>query len=178
MGMIQRFRRFKTATTGLAALEFAILLPMMVFVLFGAVELIDVLGTNRRAENTTASIADVISRDTEVDDTEVEGVWRAIEILIMPDDPLDFDIRVTSITIENSTTARVVWSEGRGMPARVPDSTVTLPDDMMRPGTSIIMAESEYTYESPIGFVIGAPMALNHTAYRRSRLIDPIPRET
>jgi Flp pilus assembly protein TadG len=178
MSMLQRLRRFKAATKGLAALEFAILLPMMIFLLFGAVELIDVLGANTRAENTTASIADVISRDTEVDDNEIEGIWRATEILMVPDDPTELNIRVTSITIENPTTARVVWSEGHGMAARVADSTVTLPDDMMRPGTSIIMAESAYTYESPIGFVIGAPMTLNHTAYRRSRLIDPIPRET
>jgi hypothetical protein len=47
---------------------------------------------------------------------------------------------------------------------------------MMRPGTSVIMAESSYPYESPLGFVIDGTMDLEHVAYRRSRLVDPIPR--
>ncbi len=178
MRLIARLRRFSAARSGLAALEFAILLPMMVLLLFGAVELIDVLGSNRRAENTTASLADVISRDTEVTDEEVEGLWRATEILMVPDNAADLNLRITSISIQDAATARVVWSEGRGMAARIANSTVSLPADMMRPGTSIIMAESEYQYVSPIGMIIGSPMTLNHTAYRRSRLIDPIPRET
>ena len=174
----QRLRSFGKARQGLAALEFAILLPMMVFLLFGAVELVDVMGANRRVENTSSSLADVVSRDTEVTDDEVEGMWRAIELLMTPDDPTALNIRLTSISVEDATTARVVWSEGRGMAARVANSTVTLPDGMMRPGTSVIMAESEYTYNSPIGMVIGSPMQLGHTVYRRSRLIDPIPRES
>lgn len=176
MSLTARLRRFHAANTGLAALEFAILLPMMVLLLFGAVELIDVLGSNRRAENTTSSLADVVSRDTEVTDQEVAGLWRATEILMVPDNAADLTLRVTSISIQDAATARVVWSEGHGMAARIANSTVTLPADMMRPGTSIIMTESEYQYVSPIGMVIGSPMTLRHTAYRRSRLIDPIPR--
>ncbi|MEJ0060037.1 MAG: TadE/TadG family type IV pilus assembly protein [Terricaulis sp.] len=43
-----RLRRFARAKSGLAALEFALLAPMMVFLLFGSVELIDALGANRR----------------------------------------------------------------------------------------------------------------------------------
>ena len=56
------FRRFSADRRGLAALEFALIAPLMVLVLFGSVELTELLATNRRAENTTASVADVISR--------------------------------------------------------------------------------------------------------------------
>ena len=46
MTMMQRLRRFGRETGGLAALEFAILAPMMVFLLFGSIELIDMVITN------------------------------------------------------------------------------------------------------------------------------------
>lgn len=177
MSMMQRLRRFARKTGGLAALEFAILLPMMIFLLFGAVEIIDVLAVNRRVENTTASLADVVSRDTEVTDDEVTGLWAALGLLMTPDDPAGLDVRITSITIEDANTARVVWSEGLGMSARVANSTVTLPDGIMRPGTSVIMAEAEYVHEWPLGLLMPGAITLEHTAYRRSRLIDPIPRE-
>lgn len=175
---MQRLRRFARQTGGLAALEFAIVLPMMVFLLFGAVEIIDVLAVNRRVENTAASLADVVSRDTEVTDEEVAGLWAALGLLMTPDDPTDLNIRVTSISIEDATTARVVWSEGHGMDALIANSTVTLPHGIMRPGTSVIMTEAEYTHDWPLGLIMPGSMQLEHTAYRRSRLIDPIPRET
>ena len=47
---------------------------------------------------------------------------------------------------------------------------------MMTPGASVIMTETTYTYESPLGFLLPGAVTLSHDAYRRSRLVDPIPR--
>jgi Flp pilus assembly protein TadG len=176
MKLTQRFRRFGTARDGLAALEFAIIAPMMIFLLFASVELIDVLDTNQRAQNATASVADVTARDTEVSDEEIAGLWAALDILLFPGGGADMQIRVTSVTIIDATTARVVWSEGHGMSPRAANSDVSLPAGMMTPGTSVIMAESVYPYNAPLGFLFEGSMNLKHTLYRRSRLVDPIPR--
>ncbi len=176
MTLRRRLRRFARAEKGLAALEFAILLPMMVFLLFGSVDLIDVLGANQRSQNAAASLADVVARDTEVSNAEVAGLWGAIDILMFPNNGADVQARITSVSIENATTARVVWSEGRGMSARTANSTVALPAAMMTPGTSVIIAETNYPYSAPLGFLFAGSIDMEHTAYRRSRLVDPIPR--
>lgn len=169
-------RRFGRAKKGLAALEFAILAPMMVFLLFGSVDLIDMLGANKRAQNAAASLADVVARDTEVSNAEVTNFWAALNVLMFPDSGAAMQMRITSVSIQSATTARVVWSEGRGMAARTTNSLVSLPPAMMTPGTSVIMAEAVYTYNAPLGFLTAGPIAMRHTAYRRSRLVDPIPR--
>lgn len=175
-GKVQPLRRFASARRGSAALEFAILAPMMLFLLFGSVDLLDMLNANKRVQNATASIADVVARDTEISNDEVAGFWAALNVLMFPSDGAAVNMRVSSVSIQSSTTARVVWSEGRGMSARVANSTVTLPAAMMTPGTSIIMAEATYSYTSPLGFLLTGPVTLRHEAYRRSRLVDPIPR--
>jgi Flp pilus assembly protein TadG len=172
----QRMRRFGRAKTGAAAMEFALILPMMVFLLFGSIDLLDVLGANSRAQNAAASLADVVARDTEVSDEEVSGLWDALDILIYPNDVAGLDMRVTSVRIVDATTAQVVWSEGHGMSPLVANDPVTLPSGMMTPGTSVIMAESAYEYHSPLGFLLSGPVQMTHSAYRRSRLVDPIPR--
>lgn len=176
MTLMQRFRGFAAARAGIAALEFAILLPMMVFLLFGSVDLIDAVGTNRRTENVAASLADVISRDTEVSDAEITGIWSAMAVLMAPDNAADVRARITSIEVESTSTARIVWSEGHGMSALTEGSTIDLPTDMMIAGTSVILAETEFTYEAPLGILFAGAMDFEHTAYRRSRLVDPIPR--
>jgi Flp pilus assembly protein TadG len=170
-------RRFGVSKQGIAAVEFALLAPMMLFLLFGSVDLIDALGASKRVENTAASLADVVSRDTEVSNDEVTGLWAALNILMFPDSANTMDVRVTSVTIVNASTARVVWSEGRnGYPPLSNGSSVTLQPAMMVPGTSIIMAETRYNYRPPIGFLLAGGISIRHVAYRRSRLVDPIPR--
>jgi Flp pilus assembly protein TadG len=176
MTLLQRLRRFVAARKGSAALEFAIIAPMMIFLLFGSVDLLDVLSANKRAQNATSSIADVVARDTEVSNDEVAGLWAALDVLMFPQDGSAVNLRISSVSIESSTTARVVWSEGHGMSARVANSTVSLPAAMMTPGSSVIMAESTYSYSSPLGFLLPGPVTLSHNSYRRSRLVDPIPR--
>jgi Flp pilus assembly protein TadG len=176
MSLIRRFRRFVRAKKGLAALEFAIIAPRMIFLLYGSGDLIDVLGADKRSQNAAASIADVVARDTEVSNAEVAGLWAALDVLMFPDDGANVQARVTSVRIVNATTARVVLSEGHGMTPLVTNSTVTLPGGMMTAGASVIMTETSYPYDSLLGFLYSGTKNLSHTAYRRSRLVDPIPR--
>jgi len=169
-------RRFGRARKGLAALEFAILLPTMVFVLLAAVDLIDALGTYRRAENAAASLADVVSRDTSVSNSEITGLWSAVGLLMYPDTGASMSERVSSVMINSATNATVVWSDANGSTPRTAGSTVTLPSAMMTTGTSVIMAETTYHYTSPLNFLFPSAVDFSHTVYRRSRLVDPIPR--
>lgn len=170
-------RRFGTARSGLAALEFAILAPMMVFLLFASVDLIDMLGANRRSQNVSASLADVVARDTAVSNAEVAALWAALDVILYPNDSSTMQVRVTSVSILSSNNARVVWSEGHGgIAPRTVNSPVTLPAAMMQAGSSVIMAETIYSYSPPLGFLLPGAVNMRHDAYRRSRLVDPIPR--
>lgn len=171
-----RLKGFRQANAGLAALEFALLAPMMVFLLLGSVDLLNMLDTNRRLENATVSLADVVARDTEVSNDEINGIWAALDVLMVPGDATNVDVRLSSVSVQTATRAVVVWSEGRGMAARGANSQVDLPAAMMIPGTSLIMTESEQGYTTPLGILTPSSVTLRHQAFRRSRRVDPIPR--
>jgi len=167
-------RRFGRDRKGLAALEFAIIAPMMVFLLFASVDLIDMLGANRRSQNVAASLADVIARDNAVSNAEIASLWSAINVLMYPNNSNGLQIRISSVSI-TASGPQVVWSEGHGgMTAYAPNTRVTLPPQMNQVGSSVIMAEMIYPYAPPLGFLPSTSM--QHEAYRRSRLVDPIPR--
>jgi Flp pilus assembly protein TadG len=187
---LRRWRRNRDAT---AALEFALVAPTMLFVVFGSVELTNALQTNRRVENVAASLADVVSRDDSVSDSEIADLWNAAEPLMWPTSDSGMQVRISSVSIVSAGEARVVWSEGHGGYAPRPaNSTVELPSAMMTPGSSVIMGEVIYPYEPALGFVFGpgglhslldpgsesrGGYNITHTSVRRSRLVDPIPRE-
>jgi|GEM_PF-2181972 len=178
MKMIQRLRQFARENKGIAALEFAIIAPLlMVPLMLGSVDLIDVMNVNKRAQNATSSLADVVARDTEISNVELSSLWRALDVLMYPDASSAMEIRISSISIVNASTAQVVWSEGHGgMGARQAGTNVALDSRMMTVGTSIIMVESAYKYDAPLGFLFQDQVRMTHNAYRRSRLVDPIPR--
>jgi Flp pilus assembly protein TadG len=171
-------RRIIRDRRGLAALEFALLAPMMVLVLFGSIELTELLATNRRAENTTASVADIISRDTTVDDDEIADLWTAGTALMFPNSAAPLRMRISSVRILSTSNAEVLWSDGHnGYAPRASGSAVTLPAGMMIPNTSIIMAESVYRYTPPIGVFLDVALDLEHVEYRRPRVADPVTRD-
>jgi len=173
-----RFVRFARDRRGLAALEFALIAPMMIVVLFGAIELTELLATNRRAENTTASIADVISRDTTVNNAEITDLWKAASALMFPNASGPLKMRVSSIQVESASSAKVLWSEGaNGYSPRSKGSAMTLPAGMMVAGTSVVIAESSYNYVPPIGVFLDIAINLDHIEYRRPRVADPVTRE-
>lgn len=178
MKLMQSLRRFVRENKGVAALEFAIIAPLlMVPLLLGSVDLIDVMGANKRAQNAAASLADVTARDTEISNSELASLWRGLDVLMYPNAAGSMEIRISSVSIVNASTARVVWSEGHGgMAARTANSTVSLDSRMMVVGTSVIMVESVYKYDAPLGFLFQNQVRMTHNAYRRSRLVDPIPR--
>lgn len=176
MTLLARLRRFGRATGGLAALEFALIAPMMVFVLFGSVELIDALGANRRAQNATSSIADVVARDTEVSTDEINGLWAAVDVLMFPDSGDGMAVCVASVSIDDRGRSSVVWNRTDGGFGGCPSTAGSnLPAAMRRPNTSVIIAETRYRYQPPLGFLYEGNFDMRHTVYRRSRLVDPIP---
>ncbi len=176
LSFMARLRRFGKATGAMAAVEFAALAPVMMLMLFGSVDLLDMLHANRRAQNAAASVADVIARDTEISAEEITGIWSALDVLMFPNNGADVRVRVTSVRIVDATRAEVVWSRGRGMTERGVGSLVTtLPPQMMQPGSSLIWAETEFPYSSPLGFLNDGVSTFRHDAFRRSRLVDPIP---
>ncbi len=182
-------RAFARARDGIAAVEFALIAPM-VMVLIGSVEIINLVQADRRLENVAASVADVISRDNSIDNTEMNGILGAIEPLMFPDDGTNVDVRITAIMIESTTSAKVIWCDTRGTTfPSIPANEVVagLPAGMMRAGTSIVRVEVAYPYIPRMGFFTVDDHRrlqndtdnrnLRHTAYRRSRLVDPIPRD-
>ena len=170
-------RRFSSDRRGLAALEFALIAPLMVLVLFGSVELTELLNTNRRAENTAASVADVISRDTDITTPELNDLWTAATTLMYPNSATPLKMRVTSVRINTTSDARVLWSDGyNGYSPRGAGSAVALPSGMMIAGTSVIMTETSYHYVPPIGVFLKVATDLSHTEYRRPRVADPVTR--
>jgi Flp pilus assembly protein TadG len=170
------FNRFSQAKSGIAALEFALIAPMMFMLLFVSFELVDAVAANGRAERAAGSIADVISRDVLVSDAEVADVLAAVPWITHPTPGESVRARITSVFVDASGRATVVWSEGSGMPGLAPGSVYELPDGMRIPETGLVVGETQVDYRPPLGLYSAAAFTINKVEVRRSRVMDPVER--
>lgn len=177
--MIVSLRRFLKERTGLAAMEFALVAPMILFTTLGAFDLVEMMQANKRIENVAASLADVVSRDTVVMDTELAEYWAALSPLLAPMSAAGVEVRITSATVQTSNRAEVVWSESRGgLTAFEPGAMIDVPDPVGQVAAGVIIVTVRQSWTPPLGIISGGgERTMEQTEFRRPRIADPVLRE-
>lgn len=155
-------RRFRRDARGLSAIEFALVLPVMVTFFLGAVEVSTAMIADRKMSNLASTLADLVAQDDAVSSAEMTQIFDAAASMLYPMDPAAATMRVSSVVADAAGVTRVAWSDGRNIAARAANSIYTMPQaNMVPPGGSVIVAEVTLTYRSPVGefMIAGISMA-------------------
>ncbi|MCG8442961.1 MAG: pilus assembly protein [Caulobacterales bacterium] len=160
---------------GVSALEFALIAPLLIVIYFGCVEVSVLLMVDRKSANVVSTLADLVAQAEEVDSDEVDGIFNAARSIMAPYDDSSLEMRVTSVVIDGDSNASVEWSRGRNMSALGCGANVDLPDTVVEPNQSLIMAEVELEFASSISSVMIESHDFSHTFYARPRRVESVP---
>ncbi len=182
--------RRAASTDGTAAVEFALLLPILITLFFGVMETSLALLCRADVSIMTSTTADLISQASTVKSADISNVYSAAGTILYPYyDPAAAGsakptIRITSIvddgsgaTGQNHLTGKIAWTctqTGSGTlspSARTVGATVTLPQPLMTAGGSVIIAEVAYNYASPTTKVIAGPVNMANNFYTKPRRV-------
>lgn len=163
--------RFRRDQGGVALVEFAFVLPVMLVAYCGMVDVVQMVMANRKLTQLTLALADLTARVGSVPPAEVENIFDASQSIMAPFDAADLSMVISSVVIDASGTAQVCWSSARNGPALGRGTTVTLPDSVRVPSTSVIMARASYRYTPTIGYVLTGSFTLgDDPIYTRPRI--------
>jgi Flp pilus assembly protein TadG len=165
--------RFAGDVRGVAAIEFALIVPVLIVCYLGLSEFGQAYMAQKRMTHTTSQVADMIARAPETSRAEIDAVMDIGSLIMQPFPEAPLDLRVTSITRDNNGVARVDWSRGRGMAAL--SGVQTVPAGLIANGETIIMGEAAYDYDSPLDTFVPAGTRFSGRHYLRPRLTDQIP---
>lgn len=171
-------RRFAGDQRGVAAVEFALILPVMLALYFGAVELGDALTINRKVTHVTSTLSDLVTQSKVLSDTDMDNILDAAGAVMTPYSANDLKMKITGIAIDANGKATVAWSDARNDTALAKGAVVTVPAAVKTPNTFLINAEVHYSYKPMIGYVMTGDFDLNDTFYLRPRLSDKVCRNT
>ena len=93
-------RRFGDDQSGLAALEFALILPIMVALYLGGVEIGDALTIKRKVTSVTSSLSDLVTQAKVIDDKDMNNIFDAAASIITPYDENKLRIKVSGVAID------------------------------------------------------------------------------
>lgn len=160
---------------GIAAIEFAIIAPLMVLIFFGCIELSLMMRADRRVTATASTLGDLTSRLATVTDEDMRELYNAAIVMMQPYPASDTRMRITSIVDNGNGRTEVRWSDGHRMTARTVGSLVEVPEGIVPSPGSVILTEIEYDY-SGITQVIDTSKTLTDTFYLRPRRVSNIER--
>jgi len=163
---------------GNAAIEFAVIVPVMLTMFFGVVEFSSAVAVKRKISMAAEELADLAARYKEVPDTEFDNFFTIARAVITPYSTTVLKATITEIYIDPATgLGRAQWSKGDVV--RLPGSTVPVPANLIArdatnnilPSQYLIFAETSYVYVPAVGYVMAkAGVPLNDVSYMRPRL--------
>lgn len=165
----RRLSRFLRNAGGLAAVEFALIFPLMLVFYFGAFEATQMLTAGRRVSAVAYTAADLVAQAASVNNADMADVFAASSALLYPLSTTPLTIRVTSVVANSGGVNKVAWSDGHNITPRTVNSNVTLPTGLTSAGTSVIFVEVTYAYSSPVSETITDSIDFEEVAYLKPR---------
>ncbi len=166
-------RHFIRNDRGTSAIEFAMIFPILALLYLGGVEISQLITVDRKLTAATSAVGDLVSQTEQINSVEMNGIYEAANAILAPHDWAPASFVVSSVRVTPSG-GEVLWSNAHNATARVTNSSITIPASIATAGTTVIVAESQYTFTSFIGWIIPAGITLSDTFYLRPRLVDQV----
>ncbi|HVL72370.1 MAG TPA: TadE/TadG family type IV pilus assembly protein [Beijerinckiaceae bacterium] len=150
-------RCFALASAGVAAVEFAMVLPVMVLIYLGTTELTFAVNTDRKLTLLSRTLADLTARAATVTGSQLDDIFGAALSVMAPYSTANVKMVITSVAVTaksgGGVEGKVCWSraKGTGATALAKNTIVPVPDGFQAANTSFIRAEVSMPYTPVFG---------------------------
>jgi Flp pilus assembly protein TadG len=174
--MLKMLRKIRAARDGMAAVEFALILPALLALLFGGLEVTNVLIVRADVSNITSTAADLIAQESTVSDNDMSNVFNALAALVYPYATAPAKIIITSVIDDGKGGGKVAWSDAYNGTAHTVGTAMTVPAGLITTGGSVVVSEVTYTYTTPSTYLVKIPVTMSNTFYSHPRRVAQIAR--
>jgi Flp pilus assembly protein TadG len=166
---------FRGDSRGTSAIEFALLLPIMLTLYVAGTEISNAIAIDRKVTLTARTVTDLVSRASSISTGEMSDILAAATAVIAPYAPNNLTATVSEIYVDNNGNAKV-WGFScsfQGTPRNIGDP-VTLPPQLTVNNSYLIWGEAQYNYTPPIAYVISGTLNLKDQIFMSPRLSSSV----
>lgn len=168
------FRRFSNDEQGTMTVEFVVVFPLLMLWFIGSFVFFQTYRNYSHAEKASFAIADIMSRQTEVDSDFIDELKPLFEGM-QPRPSANQWMRVSSISFDEDDGYEVLWSRAVGGGEALADaSTMTefLPE--MIDGDTVILTETYVPYRPMVDWVGIPELTWGNRVVSRPRYVSSV----
>jgi len=171
---------------GVAAVEFALIAPILIAIWLGSNEFGQALMIDRRVTLTTSAVADLVAQSDVLTEADVDDYFGVADTLMAPAlmsiyKPNNFRLTVINVRKDGNGNLTVVWARKKNgsnavIDGQYPEGPIEAseidPDfdaDIVLPNSFQIIAKGEYDYSPVVGQYIAGTMTLKDMFFAAPR---------
>ncbi len=179
------FASWRADKRGVAAVEFALVAPLMAAMFVGAVEMSQAITVNRRVTQVAGSTADLVARASKtISQSEVGDIMRVGSYIMKPFSatPIRIILRNVTSSPSSATTTKQTWictynGTGGTQTCSCTNTNYTLPSNLVTTNDSVVVAEVTYDYVPLVfNYIMKRTWGGTGTSYQLSETIYMKPR--
>jgi len=165
-----RMLTFRRDQRGVAALEFALMSPLLAVLIYGLIEMTLRFRAADEFQRYLQQAGDYLSREDELFAADIDAIFAVSDQMIRSADTAGtLHIDVASIGFKSDGAPELLWRRHRGDTPPILD--VSAASGLGDPGESVLRVSARLTYETPVSQIIGAgQVRFDETVYYRPRV--------
>lgn len=160
---------------GVAAVEFAIIFPVLVTLMLGVFDMGYGLLAAQKTIRASQVTGDLIARNKEVSENDILEAIDAGEIALVPFDTSSYEYRILSIEFtDDDGSYDILWERSNG-PASFDDAFAGSLSNIAEIGEGLVIVQVKYDYVPTFANFVIDEMAFREIAFLRGRLSKTVP---
>ena len=169
--LVSVYRRFVASTRGVAAIEFAMILPVMLILLLASFDGGRAIAVYMKVRSATYTLAAITNQYTTIQSTDMASIVGATSVVLAPFSSSPVVVTISQIKISSASKATVSWSYSLNGTALTQTSSVSLPTLLASNNSCgsypcyLILGQVSYTYTPSFGYFGKGGIALSDSIY-------------
>lgn len=191
-GLWRRVKRFGSDRRGIAAVEFALIAPLLLAMYFVTMEVAQAIETNKKVNRLSSMVADLVAQQLEVSTNDLDAIMKIGDTTLQPYRRTSPKIVITAIQMSKDATPKAIVQWSRKMEGSAYDkdaaknSETTVPPNLNIAGSFLIRVQTDLDYRPVLTWAADGKEATGLTAafdklpmaetyYLRPRVTNTIP---
>jgi Flp pilus assembly protein TadG len=166
--------RFASDKRAVAAVEFGMVLPFLMIMAFGAIEVADGVTVKRKLTHVTSSIGDLVAQSKVITNTDMTNLLKVTSTIMQPYPEDSLKVIVSGVVLDGNSNGTVLWSDAKNTTPLTVGAVYEVPDALKNPNTFLVVSESSYVYTPVVAYLLTGDIPLQDRFFLKPRLVAKV----